>query len=155
MAELVESGGVVLECCLEGVESANQACIGGVHRIELCANLAQGGVTPSLGDVQGALLALAGSKTRVHVLIRPRPGDFVYTGLEKQVMEDDVTAAVKAGAHGVVIGTGDRPGFDLRPSGECARWAGRDSSTGCGAGLKRASARRVSEMLETLAIKGS
>ncbi|CBN77438.1 copper homeostasis protein [Ectocarpus siliculosus] len=86
--------------------SASQARSGGAHRIELCANLAQGGVTPSAGDIEGALLAVRGSRTRVHVLIRPRPGDFVYSVLEKQVMEKDVSAAVKAGAHGVVIGVG-------------------------------------------------
>ncbi|CAM9916559.1 unnamed protein product [Ectocarpus sp. 12 AP-2014] len=99
-----DPGDVVLECCLEGVESASQARSGGAHRIELCANLTQGGVTPSAGDIEGALLAVRGSRTRVHVLIRPRPGDFVYSVLEKQVMEKDVSAAVKAGAHGVVIG---------------------------------------------------
>ncbi|CAM9285445.1 unnamed protein product [Ectocarpus fasciculatus] len=108
MASIVPDGedpdDVVLECCLEGVESASQARSGGAHRIELCANLAQGGVTPSAGDIEGALLAVRGSRTRVHVLIRPRPGDFVYSVLEKQVMEKDVSAAVKAGAHGVVIG---------------------------------------------------
>ncbi|CAB1118207.1 unnamed protein product [Ectocarpus sp. CCAP 1310/34] len=108
MASIVPDGkgtvDVVLECCLEGVESASQARSGGAHRIELCANLAQGGVTPSAGDIEGALLAVRGSHTRVHVLIRPRPGDFVYSVLEKQVMEKDVSAAVKAGAHGVVIG---------------------------------------------------
>lgn len=38
-----------------------------------------------MGDIQGAALAVKGSKTRVHVLIRPRPGDFVYSALEKQV----------------------------------------------------------------------
>eukprot|EP00752_Nemacystus_decipiens_P008965 g8003.t1 len=96
--------GMMLECCLEGVESAAQARSGGAHRIELCANLAQGGVTPSIGDIEGALLAVKGSRTKVHVLIRPRPGDFVYSPLEKEVMERDVSAAVKAGAHGVVIG---------------------------------------------------
>lgn len=50
------------------------------------ATAGQGGVTPSIGDVEGALLAVKGSRTRVHVLIRPRPGDFVYSALEKQVM---------------------------------------------------------------------
>ncbi len=45
----------------------------------------QGGVTPSIGDIEGALLAVEGSRTKVHVLIRPRPGDFVYSALEKQV----------------------------------------------------------------------
>lgn len=49
------------------------------------ATLEQGGVTASIGDVEGALLAVKGSRTRVHVLIRPRPGDFVYSALEKQV----------------------------------------------------------------------
>ncbi|CAM9240375.1 unnamed protein product, partial [Hapterophycus canaliculatus] len=86
------------------LQSASQARSGGAHRIELCANLAQGGVTPSVGDIEGALQAVKGSRTKVHVLIRPRPGDFVYSALEKQVMEADVLAAVRAGAHGVVIG---------------------------------------------------
>lgn len=48
----------------------------------------QGGVTPSIGDIEGALLAVKGSRTKVHVLIRPRPGDFVYSSLEKQVQRE-------------------------------------------------------------------
>ena len=52
---------------------------------KLPRTLSQGGVTPSIGDIQGAVLAVKGSKTKLHVLIRPRPGDFVYSSLEKQV----------------------------------------------------------------------
>ena len=51
------------------------------HRLTIL----QGGVTPSIGDIEGAVVAVAGSHTRVHVLVRPRPGDFVYSALEKQV----------------------------------------------------------------------
>lgn len=52
---------------------------------KLCVTGPQGGVTPSIGDIESTVSALAGSDTRVHVLIRPRPGDFVYSALEKQV----------------------------------------------------------------------
>lgn len=47
--------------------------------------LTQGGVTPSLGDIEASLSALQGFDTRLHLLVRPRPGDFVYTAAEKEV----------------------------------------------------------------------
>lgn len=55
------------------------------HRCVATHMFWQGGVTPSIGDIEGAVLAVKGSRTKVHVLIRPRPGDFVYSSLEKQV----------------------------------------------------------------------
>lgn len=63
----------------------------------------QGGVTPSIGDIEGALMAVKGSRTKVHVLIRPRPGDFVYSSLEKQV---HVTSrAVRSHGSGSTVST--------------------------------------------------
>lgn len=44
-------------------------------------------MTPSIGDIEGAVSAVEGSNMRVHVLIRPRPGDFVYSEREKQASE--------------------------------------------------------------------
>lgn len=66
---------------------ASTACREQTSLVMLCRDetFRQGGVTPSIGDIEGALLAVQGSRTKVHVLIRPRPGDFVYSSLEKQV----------------------------------------------------------------------
>lgn len=73
-------------------------------RVELCDSLSQGGTTPSAGAIAESVKVTSGSKTRVHVLIRPRPGDFCYTEREKRVMASDVAAARALGAHGVVVG---------------------------------------------------
>ncbi|CAM9805777.1 unnamed protein product [Ascophyllum nodosum] len=98
--------------------------------MELCANLNQGGMTPSIGDIEEAVSAVKGSGTAVHVLIRPRPGDFnpksrdVVRFLCLQVMAKDVAAAVKAGAHGVVIGALlEKGGIDEEITAELIRVA--------------------------------
>ncbi|WP_433380503.1 copper homeostasis protein CutC [Actinoplanes sp. CA-142083] len=80
------------------------ACLAaeGVDRIELCSALALGGLTPSLGLILTA--AAAPGMPPVHVLIRPRPGGFVYTPDEAAVMTADIGYAVSAGAAGVVVG---------------------------------------------------
>lgn len=82
-----------------GTLAAEQA---GADRVELCAALFEGGLTPSLGMVETTLAAATG--IAVHVIIRPRPGDFIYGPYEIAAMERDVRAARAAGAHGVVIG---------------------------------------------------
>jgi copper homeostasis protein len=71
----------------------------GADRVELCAYLDSGGITPSAG-----LIEWASSRAVVHVLIRPRPGDFVYTPDETGIMLRDIAAAKAAGASGIVIG---------------------------------------------------
>ncbi len=91
----------ILEICTGDLDSVQAAATGGATRIELCSALSEGGVTPSLGLLTEALCV---SGLQVHVLIRPRGGDFLYTPAEVACMEADVKAAARAGAHGVVIG---------------------------------------------------
>jgi copper homeostasis protein len=92
---------VTVEICVGDVESAVAAESGGADRVELCDNLALGGTTPSAGMVAEACRRLA---IPVHVLIRPRAGDFVYGEAELAVMRHDIEAAKSLGAAGVVLG---------------------------------------------------
>lgn len=97
----VTGQGVLVEVCVDSVESALAAQEGGAHRVELCEDLPEGGTTPSAG-----LIAVCSERLGipVHVLIRPRPGDFVYSDLELEVMLRDIALATRFGAAGVVIG---------------------------------------------------
>jgi copper homeostasis protein len=90
-----------VEICVTDLASARAAGRGGADRVELCADLASGGVTPSVGLIQ-QVVREAG--VPVHVLIRPRPGDFVYKPREFEVITLDIQAAKQAGAAGVVLG---------------------------------------------------
>ncbi len=90
-----------LEVCIGSVESAKAARDGGAYRVELCAALEVGGITPSLGLMQ-QVRKIEGIK--MHVLIRPRGGDFLYDEADIQCMEQDIIAARDCGADGVVIG---------------------------------------------------
>jgi copper homeostasis protein len=92
---------ILVEACVETVENAVRAEAAGCGRIELCVSLHEGGVTPSLGLIAGCVDALS---IPVHVLVRPRAGDFVYSTREIDVVFRDVMACKTAGAAGVVIG---------------------------------------------------
>lgn len=72
----------------------------GPDRIELCSALALGGLTPSAALIEAAVAATV----PVHVLIRPRAGDFDYDDQERAVIVRDVRWARDAGAAGVVVG---------------------------------------------------
>ena len=69
-----------IEICANSVESAVQAQEGGAYRVELCAGIPEGGTTPSFGEIRMARQLL--QKTKLHVIIRPRGGDFLYSELE-------------------------------------------------------------------------
>lgn len=92
--------GRLLEVCVEDAAGLAVAIEGGAGRIELCAALALDGLTPSAG-----LLALARDcPVPVHVLIRPRAGDFRYGEAEARQMEAEIAAVRAAGLAGVVLG---------------------------------------------------
>lgn len=98
----------VLEVCVDSVESALAAKAGGADRLELCADLIVGGTTPGL-----SLLRAVKRETGlpVHALLRPRFGDFLYTGWEFALMLEDAAALLEAGADAIVSGV-------LTPEGE-------------------------------------
>lgn len=108
---------VDLELCCETIQSVKAAFACGADRVELCASLPDGGTTPSYGLVLNALRVrdletmkrknLEGSNNKtckVHVLIRPRGGDFVYNADEVQVLKDNIRFCKQAGCDGVVLG---------------------------------------------------
>ncbi|MEG0152078.1 MAG: copper homeostasis protein CutC [Cellulosilyticaceae bacterium] len=91
----------ILEACVDSVESALMAIEGGASRLELCSNLIIGGTTPSL-ELFKAIRRH--SHIRIHVLIRPRFGDFYYSDHEFEIIKNEVIAFRELGAEGVVIG---------------------------------------------------
>ncbi len=107
---------MILEVCVDSVESAVAAEKGGAARVELCCALLEGGLTPSAGAV-----ALARKSLRIglNVIIRPRGGDFLYSGAEHEVMLRDIDTAKELGADGVVIGVLTASGdVDVAPTRE-------------------------------------
>ena len=90
-----------IEICVEGIDGLVAAQNAGADRVELCASLLEGGLTPSLGTVRQAL---AIAEIPFHVIIRPRGGDFLYSDLEFESMLADVAALRDMGVAGVVFG---------------------------------------------------
>ena len=92
---------MLYEICVDSVAGVRAAAAAGAHRVELCAALIEGGITPSRGAIREAR-KVAG--VRLHVIIRPRGGDFLYDDDEFAVMRADIETAKAEGADGVVIG---------------------------------------------------
>lgn len=104
----------LLEIAANSLASALAAQEGGADRIELCGALELGGLTPSHAQIT---LARERVHLPIHVLIRPRSGDFVYTDCEFETMQRDVQTCVALGCDGVVIGALDaHGGVDARCS---------------------------------------
>jgi copper homeostasis protein len=104
-----------LEVCIDSVQSAIEAARGGASRVELCDSLLIGGTTPSAGCIA---LVRRSIDIDLHVLIRPRGGDFCYTESELGVMSHDIRLAQELGADGVAFGI-------LSPYGEVDKTAMR------------------------------
>ncbi len=115
---------VGIEICIDSVRGAHAARVGGADRVELCADLLEGGTTPSAGMIvavrQVASLQLA-------VMIRPRGGDFIYDEQELQVMEHDIHVARDSGADCLVFGALTPDGTVDRPA--CQRLLGACQGT--------------------------
>jgi copper homeostasis protein len=91
----------LIELCVEGIDGFLAAQEAGADRVELCASLVEGGLTPSLATVRAAVKA---ARIPVHVIIRPRGGDFLYSEAEFETMVGDIIALRDEGVSGVVIG---------------------------------------------------
>ncbi|MDG1571040.1 copper homeostasis protein CutC [Robiginitalea sp. M366] len=90
-----------VEVCANSLASARAAKAGGAHRIELCSELAVGGLTPSAGLLEVVCEQLS---LPVHVLIRPRSGNFSYTDAEFDIILRDIAWVSELGMAGVVCG---------------------------------------------------
>ncbi|MDY4610264.1 MAG: copper homeostasis protein CutC [Sphaerochaetaceae bacterium] len=99
---------VLIEICLESVESVIAAEQGGADRVELCSDLFEGGCTPSLGTFRTAKRLVS---IPMNVMIRPRGGDFCYSDHEFEVMKEDARVFKEEGANAIVFGI-------LTPDGE-------------------------------------
>ena len=91
----------ILEACVDSAESAVAAARGGADRLELSANLIIGGTTPEQALYEKVREL---TETRIHVLIRPRYGDFLYTEHEFEMIARSVELYRSLGADGVVVG---------------------------------------------------
>jgi len=92
---------MLVEACVDSVESAIAAERGGAGRLELCDDLHDGGTTPSAGMIAAVKEAVA---MPVFVIVRPRGGGFVYSDAELDVMRRDIEAAARLGANGILLG---------------------------------------------------
>ena len=90
-----------LEVCVDNVESAIDAQNAGADRVELCNNLMEGGTTPGFGTICSARNNLT---IGLHVIIRPRGGDFLYTELEYDILRREIDKCGECGVDGIVLG---------------------------------------------------
>lgn len=93
-----------LEIAVQDPAGVRTALEGGATRVELCTALGVGGLTPSIGVVDMAVEAAGSRCGFVHVLVRNRPGGYVYTLEEVQIMCRDIRALRGSGVGGIVIG---------------------------------------------------
>jgi copper homeostasis protein len=90
-----------LEICVDSVESAINAQAAGADRIELCNSLGEGGTTPGSGTIAFVRNNLT---IGLHVIIRPRGGDFLYSDPEYDIMRREIDICGECGVEGIVLG---------------------------------------------------
>lgn len=98
----------ILEVCCGSFADVERAVEGGAERIELCSALSLDGLTPSMGLIESVKTYYP--QLTIHVLIRPREGDFVYTDEEKKIIMRDIRNAIISGADAIVCGALTRDG---------------------------------------------
>lgn len=91
----------IIEIATSDFNTTRSAVEGGADRIELCANLAEGGTTPSYAHIKRCREAF---DILIYPIIRPRGGDFLYNKDEFAIMENDIKLCKELGCDGVVIG---------------------------------------------------
>ncbi len=98
---------IVFELCVESLEACQTGQASGVDRIELCSDLRVGGVSP---ERSLAVDVMSEIRVPIHMMLRPRAGDFVYSDAEFERICEDLRFAREVGASGVVFGMlhGDR-----------------------------------------------
>ncbi|MBT8306866.1 MAG: copper homeostasis protein CutC [Maribacter sp.] len=92
---------MLVEVCANSLESAMNAQKAGADRIELCSELAVGGITPSYGLLKSVKENI---EIPVRVLIRPRSGDFTYSDMGFNIMKENIALCVELGFEGIVSG---------------------------------------------------
>lgn len=92
---------ITLEVCANSTQSAIEGQKGGAVRVELCDNLAEGGTTPSISQIEKTRQLI---DIQLNILIRPREGDFLYSDLEFEIMKEDIHHCGRAKCDGVVFG---------------------------------------------------
>jgi len=92
---------MIIEVCANSYQSAINAEEAGADRIELCTELAVGGITPSYGLIKKVSENLS---IPIHVLIRPRSGDFTYSKDELEIMKTNIALCTDLGVSGIVSG---------------------------------------------------
>ena len=92
---------IEVEVCTFSLESCMNAQTAGANRVELCAAMYDGGTTPSAGIIRMARKLLSIER---YVMIRPRGGDFLYSGQEFELMKEEIRHVKESGADGVVLG---------------------------------------------------
>jgi len=141
----------ILEVCVDSACNAVVAQSAGAQRIEFCANLPEGGTTPSPAQIEIARKLL---NIKLYAIIRPRGGDFLYNDIEFEIMKSDIRFCGKAGCDGVVIGMLLPDGkIDKHRTGELVRIA---HQYGMGVTFHRAFDRCVDlfEAMETIIESG-
>jgi copper homeostasis protein len=109
---------LILEVVVDSIESAIAAEKGGASRVELCANLFEGGTTPSAGCIE---ITRKYIKIGLFIMIRPRGGDFCYSAIEFEQIKKDIAVAKSLGADGIVFGILTKDGqIDTQRTNELA-----------------------------------